>query len=285
MKRLQFIVLAIFLIVFVFSWAFNILNEKKKIGIQTRNKARVSDPFSSRCFVFLKKQFLVLRSRRWSFKKISTDLNHLPLSAGATRHPPRSMSKPVGCTSLQVGDSLLFVRFISAKEEKCDFWRRTFYTPVIDVVNGNKLTARVSAASFTMQTYFSYEPINLFDQGYFFSQFSLIKENNFRQWFCRFTGGLVIYVSDDFWMKTGLEYVDGQSRLSCVVTNNGCALVSIVICDRKEPFFDFCCNQIFGLVNSDLGRQFGAHSRSQRESWQLRCGRLCWRREMDFHSQ
>lgn len=32
--------------------------------------------------------------------------------------------------------------------------------------------------------------------------------------------GLFLYISDTLWIKTGLEVVDGQARVSCVVTDS-----------------------------------------------------------------
>ena len=31
--------------------------------------------------------------------------------------------------------------------------------------------------------------------------------------------GLIIYKDSEHWLKTGIEYVDGHPKLSCVITN------------------------------------------------------------------
>ena len=58
--------------------------------------------------------------------------------------------------------------------------------------------AGITEPDYTLETSFLLTPINQFDQA-----------------------GLVIHYSADCWVKTGLEYVDGKCRLSCVVTNGG----------------------------------------------------------------
>jgi regulation of enolase protein 1 (concanavalin A-like superfamily) len=56
----------------------------------------------------------------------------------------------------------------------------------------------ISEKDFVIETSFLLTPLNQFDQA-----------------------GLIVHFNADCWVKTGLEYVDGKARLSCVVTNNG----------------------------------------------------------------
>ncbi|CAD5123514.1 DgyrCDS11854 [Dimorphilus gyrociliatus] len=82
-----------------------------------------------------------------------------------------------------------------------DLWRRTFYTPngpgtelVKDNAAGLCFTSKDDML--IVETKFKVDAVNQFDQG-----------------------GIYIRFDHEHWLKTGLEYVDGQHRVSCVVTN------------------------------------------------------------------
>ncbi|KAJ8605381.1 hypothetical protein CTAYLR_002392 [Chrysophaeum taylorii] len=76
-----------------------------------------------------------------------------------------------------------------------DFWRRTFYSPVLVKDDGCALIAPVSREA-TMEIAFTLGAVSQFDQA-----------------------GAVVRVDEETWVKAGLEYVDGQPRLSVVATN------------------------------------------------------------------
>ena len=80
---------------------------------------------------------------------------------------------------------------------KKDFWRKTYYQPVLCKDDGPCLFATVASDEVvTMQTSFTLDPKKQFDQA-----------------------GLCVRLDHEHWIKTGIECVDGQPRLSCVVTN------------------------------------------------------------------
>ncbi|KAI8488220.1 hypothetical protein Bbelb_340690 [Branchiostoma belcheri] len=81
-------------------------------------------------------------------------------------------------------------------KEKSDFWRKTYYTPELIADNGHLLYAPVTQPNCVMETMFELSAVNQFDQA-----------------------GLMVRYDHEHWLKTGLEYVDGHFRLSCVVTN------------------------------------------------------------------
>jgi hypothetical protein len=56
----------------------------------------------------------------------------------------------------------------------------------------------IGEKDFVIETSFLLTPLNQFDQA-----------------------GLIVHCNSECWVKTGLEYVDGKARLSCVVTNHG----------------------------------------------------------------
>eukprot|EP00736_Rhodelphis_marinus_P008143 Rmarinus@m.936 len=100
-------------------------------------------------------------------------------------HEPRVWKVTNGCLSVN-------------PDSETDFWKRTYYTPPIDKENGHIFGRTLPETDTVMETHFSYNPVNLFDQG-----------------------GLAVYIDGDNWIKCGLEYVDGHSRLSVVVTRGG----------------------------------------------------------------
>ncbi|KXJ22747.1 Regulation of enolase protein 1 [Exaiptasia diaphana] len=79
---------------------------------------------------------------------------------------------------------------------KTDFWRRTYYKPEIVKDNGHLLHLIVKQDICIIETSFDLTAVNQFDQA-----------------------GLMIRLGNEKWMKTGLEFVDGRYKLSCVVTN------------------------------------------------------------------
>ena len=85
-----------------------------------------------------------------------------------------------------------------APPAKKDFWRKTYYQPLLVKDDGSFLYGIVPQANLpvTVQTTLSLTPKAQFDQA-----------------------GIIIRLDKEHWIKTGIEVVDGQSRLSCVVTN------------------------------------------------------------------
>ena len=80
-----------------------------------------------------------------------------------------------------------------------DSWSRTFYEPLLVKNNAAALLGEIPAGSeATAELDCSLQPIHQFDQV-----------------------GLFVAVSDDCFVKAGLEYADGKLHLSVVVTNNG----------------------------------------------------------------
>lgn len=94
----------------------------------------------------------------------------------------------------RVEDGMLLM----APPAKKDFWRKTYYQPLLVKDDGSFLYATVPQANLpvTVQTTLSLTPKAQFDQA-----------------------GLIIRLDKDHWIKTGIEVVDEQPRLSCVVTN------------------------------------------------------------------
>jgi regulation of enolase protein 1 (concanavalin A-like superfamily) len=82
---------------------------------------------------------------------------------------------------------------------KTDMWMRTFYTPTLIKCNAPVLGVHLPTIGWTTtETRFTVTPCHQFDQG-----------------------GLCAYIDDDRWLKAGIEVVDGQPRVSVVVTNRG----------------------------------------------------------------
>jgi regulation of enolase protein 1 (concanavalin A-like superfamily) len=80
-----------------------------------------------------------------------------------------------------------------------DYWSRTFYQPVLLKHDAQTLLTPVAAdAETTLTTAFTLQPRAQFDQA-----------------------GIMVLVDEGTWVKAGIEYTDGQPRLSCVVTNDG----------------------------------------------------------------
>jgi regulation of enolase protein 1 (concanavalin A-like superfamily) len=85
-----------------------------------------------------------------------------------------------------------------AAPAKKDFWRKTYYEPLMVKDNAPFLYSTISMKDmpFTIETKFTIQPKKQFDQV-----------------------GILIRMDNEHWIKTGIEVVDGTSRLSCVVTN------------------------------------------------------------------
>lgn len=89
-------------------------------------------------------------------------------------------------------------KLVLAPPAKKDFWRKTYYQPLLVKDDGPFLYTTVlkEALPVTIQTTFSLSPQAQFDQA-----------------------GILIRLDKEHWIKTGIEVVDQQPRLSCVVTN------------------------------------------------------------------
>ncbi len=89
-------------------------------------------------------------------------------------------------------------KLIMAPPAKKDFWRKTYYQPLMVKDDGSFLYTTISQDSLpvTIETSFSLTPQAQFDQA-----------------------GIIIRLDKEHWIKTGIEVVDEQPRLSCVVTN------------------------------------------------------------------
>ncbi|KAG7368994.1 DUF1349 domain containing protein [Nitzschia inconspicua] len=81
---------------------------------------------------------------------------------------------------------------------KRDFWRKTYYQPLLVKDDAPFLyrTVSISNLPITAETSFSITAKSQFDQA-----------------------GIMIRLDHEHWLKTGIEVVDGIPRLSCVVTN------------------------------------------------------------------
>ena len=81
---------------------------------------------------------------------------------------------------------------------KKDFWSKTFYTPLLIKSDAVALVCPVDIGiEVTIKVDFEYTPKSQFDQA-----------------------GLLVYIDQNHWMKCGIEYCDGNPRLSVVVCNN-----------------------------------------------------------------
>lgn len=81
---------------------------------------------------------------------------------------------------------------------KTDFWRKTYYQPTLIKNDGHFLYKTFpNKYNIKMETEFHLSAVHQFDQA-----------------------GLMVYIDENHWVKTGLEYVDGKYRLSAVVTND-----------------------------------------------------------------
>jgi hypothetical protein len=80
-----------------------------------------------------------------------------------------------------------------------DFWSRTFYSPLLIKSDASGLLVPVPGdCEMTASVDFELNQISQFDQA-----------------------GLLIFIDNDHWVKSGIEYCDGLARLSVVVCNAG----------------------------------------------------------------
>lgn len=80
---------------------------------------------------------------------------------------------------------------------KKDYWRKTYYEPILVKDDGPFLYSVLpSNQHYTIETAFDLTAVQQFDQA-----------------------GIMIRLGPEHWLKTGIEVVDQQPRLSCVVTN------------------------------------------------------------------
>lgn len=78
---------------------------------------------------------------------------------------------------------------------KKDFWRKTYYEPILVKDDGPMLYCNLSAKKqYTIETSFRLTAARQFDQS-----------------------GIMIRLGKEHWLKTGIEVVDKMPRLSCVV--------------------------------------------------------------------
>lgn len=88
-------------------------------------------------------------------------------------------------------------QLILKPDSKKDYWRRTYYTPLLIKDDGPALLLTVPCnCAYTCETNFTVTPRRQFDQG-----------------------GLMVYFDSEHWIKAGIEVVDNKPKLSCVVTN------------------------------------------------------------------
>jgi uncharacterized protein len=85
-----------------------------------------------------------------------------------------------------------------APPAKRDFWRKTYYQPLLVKDDAPILYRNIAKNNLpvTVQTSFTISAKSQFDQA-----------------------GVMIRLDFEHWLKTGIEVVDGTPRLSCVVTN------------------------------------------------------------------
>ena len=82
---------------------------------------------------------------------------------------------------------------------KKDYWRKTYYEPILIKDDGPFLYASLpySDTYYTVETTLDLTAVRQFDQA-----------------------GIMVRLDPEHWLKTGIEVVDHQPRLSCVVTND-----------------------------------------------------------------
>ena len=104
---------------------------------------------------------------------------------------PPSMYSQTGSTE--------FTDYTFYPDSKSDFWKRTYYDPVLIHDNGHFLyKSFASIENFQIESHCFIFDKNQFDQG-----------------------GLMIRLDTDNWIKFGIEVVDKKPKLSVVVTRDG----------------------------------------------------------------
>lgn len=95
-------------------------------------------------------------------------------------------------------DDQIISKLELAPPAKRDFWRKTYYQPLLIKDDGPFLYRNISDSELpvTIETSFTISAKSQFDQA-----------------------GIMIRLDYEHWLKTGIEVVDGIPRLSCVVTN------------------------------------------------------------------
>jgi regulation of enolase protein 1 (concanavalin A-like superfamily) len=126
--------------------------------------------------------------------------------------------------------------------EKSDFWQRTHYGFRAD--NGHLLWT-TAAQDFVMEVEVCMQPLYQYDQA-----------------------GLMVRISPDCWLKTSVEYENGErNRLGCVVTNYGYS-------DWSTEEIPASMNQ-FGLRVARQGADYQVDARVNDRPWtQLRMTHL-----------
>eukprot|EP00052_Salpingoeca_macrocollata_P035056 m.13418 g.13418 ORF g.13418 m.13418 type:complete len:200 (+) comp7392_c0_seq1:552-1151(+) len=81
-------------------------------------------------------------------------------------------------------------------DDKKDFWQKTYYKPDVSNDNAHLYYEKRTDENLIVTVRFCMQPQQQFDQA-----------------------GVVLRYDTQHWVKAGIEYVDGGSRLSCVVTN------------------------------------------------------------------
>jgi regulation of enolase protein 1 (concanavalin A-like superfamily) len=130
-------------------------------------------------------------------------------------NPPQSWDTKEGALSVDVSP-------------KTDFWRKTHYGFVRD--SGHFFFKRVSG-DFSIQARMRGDYTSLYDQG-----------------------GLMLRTSEEYWMKCGIEYVNGTQQASVVVTNDFSDWsVTPLIANPDEVWFRVkkqeCSIEVFYSIN------------------------------------
>ena len=82
---------------------------------------------------------------------------------------------------------------------KTDYWLKDYRVPPAHRVSGHALLYSTPSTleKWSFQTTFTLNGVVLYDQA-----------------------GIMVYVGEQVWLKAGIEYVSGEPRMSCVVTND-----------------------------------------------------------------
>lgn len=110
-----------------------------------------------------------------------------------TLDPKLTWTNPPASCNLENGVGLRV-----CPKPKMDFWRKTFRTPPADSASGHALVYSIpeGVTRCVAQTNFTLKDKVQYDQA-----------------------GLMVFVDDQHWLKTGIEVEGGVANMSCVVTN------------------------------------------------------------------